>query len=74
MVLVKLSKILSRYYKSLTNAALIIKTIDRAYIYDNSIDDVSPQLIFRTVDGKIAKKYVEEYPEWTKVFFNILNE
>lgn len=66
---VPISKIVSRYYKSLANAATILQEVDRAYIYDNSVDDATPQLLFRTIDGKVAKRYVENFPEWTKIFF-----
>lgn len=66
---VPISKIVSRYYKSLANAATILQEVDRAYIYDNSVDDATPQLLFRTIDGKVAKRYVENFPEWTQIFF-----
>ena len=56
------SKIISRYYKSLTNAALAIKLEDRAY--DNSIDDKLPQLLYRTIDGHLKKQYSSNLPEW----------
>ncbi len=64
---VPISKIISRYYKSLENAAEAIKIVDRAYIYDNSIENELPTLLFRTVDGGIFKKYTFDLPEWTKV-------
>lgn len=38
---------------------------DRAYFYDNSIDNQNAQLLFRTIDGKFAKQYVESFPAWT---------
>lgn len=64
---VPISKIISRYYKSLANAAQAIKVVDRAYIYDNSVEDALPQLLFRTVDGKVFKRYVEDVPQWAKM-------
>lgn len=64
---VPMSKIVSRYYKSLLNAKEIIDIVDRAYIYDNSVDGQSAKLIYRTVSGKIEKKYVDNIPDWTKV-------
>lgn len=66
---VPISKTLSRYYKSLANAAMILGEVDRAYVYDNSIDDATPQLLFRTIDGSIAKRYVNKLPKWTDIFF-----
>lgn len=61
---VPISKIISRYYKSLALAAQAVPLVDRAYIYDNSKTDVLPQLLFRTVDGKLYKKYVADIPLW----------
>lgn len=61
---VPISKIISRYYKSLENAAIAIELADRAYIYDNSVENALPQLLYRTVDGKIFKQYTENIPDW----------
>ncbi len=61
---VPISKIISRYYKSLINAEEAISFVDRAYIYDNSIDNQLPRLLFRTVDGNIFKQYTNDIPEW----------
>ncbi len=61
---VPISKIISRYYKSLANAALAFSLVDRAYIYDNSIENKLPQLLYRMVDGKLFKKYVDNLPQW----------
>lgn len=63
---VPISKIISRYYKSLANAAQAIAIVDRAYIYDNSVEDELPKLLYRTTDGKIFKQYIENIPEWAK--------
>lgn len=61
---VAISKIISRYYKSLINAAQAIDLVDRAYIYDNSVENALPQLLYRTVEGKVYKKYRDDVPEW----------
>lgn len=61
---VPISKIISRYYKSIANAASAIELVDRAYIYDNSVENVLPRLLYRTVDGTVFKKYTENIPEW----------
>ena len=61
---VPISKVFSRYYKSLTLAAQAISFVDRAYIYDNSRDNELPQLLYRTTDGHLIKKYSEDIPEW----------
>lgn len=63
---VPISKVISRYYKSLQNAAKAIAIIDRAYIYDNSIDGQLPRLLYRTVDGTVFKKYTDDIPEWAQ--------
>ena len=61
---VPISKVFSRYYKSLALAAQAIGIVDRAYIYDNSRDNELPQLLYRTTDGHLIKKYSEDIPEW----------
>ncbi len=65
---VPISKIISRYFKSILNCRRISRLADRTYIYDNSIDGQEAQLLFRFVDGKLFKQYVKEVPEWaTKI-------
>ena len=61
---VPISKVISRYYKSLALAAQAVSFVDRAYIYDNSRENMLPVLIFRTINGKVHKKYTEEVPVW----------
>lgn len=61
---VPISKIISRYTKSIANCAKVIKSVDRAYIYDNSVDDVYPSLMFRSENGLISKQYAPER-EWS---------
>lgn len=61
---VPISKVINRYYKSLALAAQAIDFVDRAYIYDNSRNNELPQLLFRTVDGQLHKKYVVDIPLW----------
>lgn len=39
---VPISKVISRYYKSLVNATKAISFVDRAYVYDNSVDNQLP--------------------------------
>lgn len=63
---VPISKIISRYYKSLANAAVAISMVDRAYIYDNSVDNQLPKLICRMIDGDLFKQYVERLPNWVQ--------
>ena len=50
-----ISKIISRYSKSIANCAIISKIVDRMYVYDNSLEYKNPKLLFRSVNGKIKK-------------------
>ena len=61
---VPISKVISRYYKSLALAARAVSFVDRAYIYDNSRIDELPRLLYRTVDGKVYKRYVDDIALW----------
>lgn len=54
---VPISKIISRYYRSIEKCVESLQWVDRAYFYDNSETDVAPALIFRVADGKVAKVY-----------------
>lgn len=63
---VPISKIISRYYKSLVNASEAIFFVDRAYIYDNSVEDQLPRLLYRTVEGSVFKHYTTDIPDWAK--------
>lgn len=67
---VPISKIFSRYYKSLALAAQAISFVDRAYIYDNSRDNELPLLLYRTADGHLTKQYTESIPEWAASLIN----
>lgn len=59
---VPITKIINRYYRSINNCVKVVPIADRAYFYDNSIDDVDPKHLFRTVNGKIVKYYNELVP------------
>jgi len=65
---VPISKIISRYSKSIINCKLLVPVVDRLYLYDNSVDDVFPQLLFRASDGKLTKQYAP-IREWEKNIF-----
>lgn len=60
---VPISKIISRYSKAINNCAIISTIVDRAYIYDNSVDFEDPKLIFRISKGNIIKVY-NQIPNW----------
>jgi predicted ABC-type ATPase len=62
---VPISKIISRYNRSIANGAVAMSMVDRAYGYDNSVDDRDPKKIFRTRNGKLVKTYSDlRLHEW----------
>lgn len=63
---VPITKIISRYYKSITNCEVIASIVDRLYVYDNSLDESDAKLLFRLSSGSVAKMYVERVPEWAQ--------
>lgn len=67
---VPISKIVNRYFKSLENARRAISIVDRAYIYDNSVENALPQLLYRTVDGEVFRQYTDDVPEWAEMLVN----
>lgn len=67
---VPIQKILSRYLKAIANAEKVTRFANRAYFYDNSIDNQDAQILFRTVDGKFAKQYTDSIPEWATKILN----
>jgi predicted ABC-type ATPase len=68
---VPISKIISRYGKSIANCAIGASIVDRAYVYDNSVDFADPRLLFRTVDGLIEKTY-GDVSDWANDIFRSL--
>lgn len=69
---VPITKIISRFQKSIANASVLTRLVDRAYFYDNSIDNEDAKLLFRLSDGKLAKQYTEEVPEWASIILNLI--
>ena len=67
---VPISKVISRYFKSLENACEAVEFVDRAYIYDNSVEDQLPQLLFRMTEGKVFKQYTDSISEWAQPLMN----
>ncbi len=63
---VPITKIISRYVKSISNCTDISQIVDRLYVYDNSTDNASAQILFRLRNGKLAKQYVSQIPKWAK--------
>jgi len=68
---VPMSKIISRYSKSIINCAHIASLIDRLYVYDNSRHLEKPTLLFRAVDGKLVKQYLS-INDWANPIYHSL--
>ena len=63
---VPISKVISRYNKSILNCRRVASVIDRVYVYDNSVDDAEARLLFRMTDGKPFKRYTDDIPLWAQ--------
>ena len=63
---VPITKIISRYYKSIENCKAVSSIVDRLYVYDNSVDGEDAKLQFRLVNGVMGKMYVTDVPEWAQ--------
>jgi predicted ABC-type ATPase len=65
---VPIPKIISRYNRSIANGAMAMTMVDRAYSYDNSVDDQEPRKLFRATDGEIVKTYADlREHEWARM-------
>jgi predicted ABC-type ATPase len=69
---VPIHKIISRYYKSIANCSAVAAIVDRLYVYDNSITDTFPQLLFRADNGQLTKQYAE-INDWAKILFQAVS-
>lgn len=67
---VPITKVISRYYKSILNCKRCASLADRVYVYDNSIDDADACLLFRMTDGQLFKQYTDYIPEWALTILN----
>lgn len=68
---VPITKIISRYSKSISNCCIVCKIIDRAYLYDNSVEFEEPKLLFRVISGQITKEYLE-INKWAMPVFEFI--
>ena len=68
---VPIEKIVSRYAKSMANAAVAAPNVDRFYLYDNSVDRVDARPVLRASDGTLAKTY-GDIPQWAEQIFGSL--
>ena len=49
------------------NSPEAISFVDRAYVYDNSIDNQLPSLLYRTTEGHLFKRYTDAIPDWAQM-------
>ncbi len=63
---VPITKIISRYQKSIINCKVAIAIADRVYLYDNSVDGREARILFRFADGAIIKRYTDDIPQWAQ--------
>ena len=61
---VPITKVISRFQKSIVNCHRCASLADRVYVYDNSVDDAEARLLFRMTDGHLMKQYSDAIPEW----------
>ena len=54
---VPIRKIIDRYTRTLLLCPEAIQIADRAYVYDNSVENEQARLLFRTSDGMLFKQY-----------------
>ena len=63
---VPITKIVSRYYKSISNCEIVARIADRLYVYDNSIDGLDAKPLFRLNNGSLGKMYIHHLPDWAQ--------
>ncbi|MEI6284899.1 MAG: zeta toxin family protein [Bacillota bacterium] len=69
---VPIQKIISRYSKSIANCSAAVSMVDRLYIYDNSIENSDPTLLFRASSGTLTKRY-GSINTWAQTIFESLS-
>jgi predicted ABC-type ATPase len=70
---VPISKIISRFSKSIANCGIASTIVDRLYVYDNSINYEEPKLLFRASNGYLEKTY-SEINIWAQTILQSLNK
>lgn len=68
---VPITKIISRYDKSIANCCIVSAFADRTYLYDNSVENADAKLLFRLTDGVLAKQYVTAIPRWALPAYHV---
>lgn len=70
---VPITKIVSRFGRSMTNSVTAARLADRAYFYDNTPEDQPVRLIFRCKDGQPEKTY-GTLPMWAEPIWQVLRD
>lgn len=70
---VPIEKIVSRWSKSITNCSIVGQFVDRLYVFDNSVDELNANRLFRVVDGQVKKIYSDNINEWAKAIMAALD-
>ena len=68
---VPITKIISRYTKSIANCCAASTFVDRLYVYDNSKDFSMAKLLFRAREDKLEKDY-HITPSWALPIYKVL--
>lgn len=61
-----ITRMISRYFKSITNSEAIAPKVDRLYVYDNSEEGETARPLFRLTDGVLGK--ITSAPEWSTFY------
>ncbi len=69
---VPIGKIIARYTRSLANCIATARIANRAYVYDNSVEDAPARLLFRVADGKVIRRYGSINP-WAREILHELD-
>jgi predicted ABC-type ATPase len=69
---VPIGKIVARYARSMINCGIGVRLVDRAYVYDNSVEDASARLLFRAANGRLVKTYGDISP-WAQTIFEMID-
>jgi predicted ABC-type ATPase len=69
---VPIPKIISRYDRSIENCSILASLVDRLYVYDNSVDDAFPELLFRAGDGRLIRQYTA-IRDWAEIIFRAIS-
>lgn len=67
---VSIRKIVERYFRSMALARAAVRSVDRMYLYDNSIDGADAQRVARlrsnSDHSRCFKNYIDPLPVWAK--------